>query len=151
MLLWRSGNIEVRVWPLDHCPPHVTAVCRADNWEARFEFSMVSDDVSVWSITPKSNAPSKSVIDAIAQDVHQRRAQCRAAWWKYQQHGHGVCLDNAPVSRTPSGAVVLWDPLSGKSPAGTIMPRTGIYLAGHGVRADVNWGSQVTTELLKEV
>lgn len=47
-MLWKSGNIELRIWPLDHCPPHVTAICRADAWTARFVFSMVTDDVSLW-------------------------------------------------------------------------------------------------------
>jgi hypothetical protein len=46
-MLWKNGNIELRIWPLDHCPPHVTAVCRADAWTARFEFSMVTDEVSL--------------------------------------------------------------------------------------------------------
>ena len=60
-MLWKHGNVALRIWPLDHCPPHVTAVCRADTWTARFQFSMVTEAVSLWDIKPTRNAPKVQV------------------------------------------------------------------------------------------
>ena len=70
MLLWKTGTVEMRIWPNDHCPPHVTAVCRPDSWTARFVFSMLTDDVSLWDIKPKQNAPSYGVVCQLANDIH---------------------------------------------------------------------------------
>ncbi|MCA8312593.1 hypothetical protein LGM90_29210 [Burkholderia sp. AU28942] len=152
MLLWTTGNIEMRIWPHDHCPPHVTAVCRPEGWTARFVFSMLTDDVSLWDIKPKRNAPAFGVVQQLAQEVLTQRVQCRLGWWKYQQHQYGVCLDNAPVCGAPGGTIVLWEPHAGQAtPDGVIVAGTGVYVAGMGVSAQIDWGHRVTAELLKEV
>ena len=151
MLLWKTGTVEMRIWPNDHCPPHVTAVCRPDSWTARFVFSMLTDDVSLWDIKPKQNAPSYGVVCQLANDIHAKRVQCRESWWKYQQHNCGVCLDNVPVVGKQGGEIALFDQSQADEPDGSIVPETGIYVPGLGVRPQINWGNQVTTELLKEV
>jgi hypothetical protein len=146
-MLWKDGNIEMRIWPLDHCPPHVTAVCRADNWTARFEFSMVTDDVSLLDVKPLSNAPDKKLIRYLGGDVLANRMLCRREWWRFHQD---ACLHNKPVTGSPGGQIALCDPAT-TQPAGLIVAGTGIYIAGHGVRAMVDWGNGITVELLKEV
>lgn len=145
-MLWKSGNIELRIWPLDHCPPHVTAVCRADAWTARFEFSMVTDAVSLWDVKPLRNAPTLTVLNRLATQIHRNRLSCRAAWWQMQQT---ACLDHAPVRRLRgTGDVQLAGP--GSNGTGLIVKGSGIYVPGQGVQARVNWGTSVTTEWLKE-
>jgi hypothetical protein len=72
-MLWKSGSVELRIWPLDHCPPHVTAVCRADAWTARFVFSMVADTVSLWDVKPLRNAPTLAVLKGLASQIHANR------------------------------------------------------------------------------
>lgn len=145
-MLWKSGNVELRIWPLDHCPPHVTAVCRADAWTARFEFSMVTDAVSLWDVKPQRNAPPLALLNKLASQVHQKRRACRAEWWRLQQT---VCLDNAPVARQGARGAVLLP--SGAAGGGIVVKGSGVYIAGQGVQLRVNWGASTTTEWLKEV
>jgi hypothetical protein len=145
-MLWKSGNIELRIWPLDHCPPHVTAICRADAWTARFEFSMVADAVSLWDVKPLRNAPTLAVLNELARKIHDNRLMCRTSWWQMQQT---VCLDNAPVHRRGTAQASLLP--AGSAGAGTVVKGSGVYLPGQGVQARVNWGTSVTTEWFKEV
>ncbi|WP_324809885.1 hypothetical protein [Ralstonia pickettii] len=145
-MLWKSGNIEFRIWPLDHCPPHVTAICRANNWTARFKFSMVTDTVSVWDIKPEQNAPTWTVINKLAGQVHKNLSACRDAWWRMQKT---VCLDNAPVKRRGKKDVVVLSP--GTAGSGRVVKGSGIYVSGKGVQARVNWGTSTTVELLTGV
>ena len=146
-MLWKSGNIELRIWPLDHCPPHVTAICRADAWTARFEFSMVTDNVSLWDVKPLRNAPTLAVLNRLATQVHCHRAACRTGWWQMQQT---ACLDHAPVRRSRGTSDVVLAPPSGTG-TGLIVKGSGIYVPGQGVQVRVNWGTSVTAEWLKEV
>jgi len=144
-MLWMSGNVELRIWPLDHCPPHVTAVCRADAWTARFEFSMVADAVALWDVKPLRNAPTLAVLNGLARQIHDNRRMCRASWWQMQQT---VCLDNAPVKRGARQVSLL---PSGSVGAGTVVKGSGVYLPGQDVQVRVNWGASVTTECLSEL
>ncbi|HVE06187.1 MAG TPA: hypothetical protein VNE00_02960 [Paraburkholderia sp.] len=150
MLLWKTRTVEMRIWPNDHCPPHVTAVCRPGCWTARFLFSMIKDDVLLWDIKPQRNAPSYDTVWQLANDVHAKRVQCREGWWKYQQHNRGICLDNAPVVGKQGEALELFDQSHAAEPDGSIVPGTGIYVPGLGIRAQIDWGDEVTSELLKE-
>jgi hypothetical protein len=146
-MLWKSGNIELRIWPLDHCPPHVTAICRADAWTARFEFSMVMDDVSLWDVKPLRNAPTLSVLNRLLKQIYSGRLICRTAWWQIQQT---VCLDHAPVLKQPRTKKVSLMP-AGAVGAGTVVKGSGIYVPGQGVQTRVNWRTSITSEWLEEV
>jgi len=146
-MLWKSGNIELRIWPLDHCPPHVTAICRADHWAARFEFSLVKEDISLLDVKPLRNAPTLAVLNRLAKQIHDNRLLCRTSWWQTQQT---VCLDNVPVRRQPRTNEVLLLP-PGSVGAGTVIKSSGLYVPGKGVQARVNWGTSTTSEWLKEV
>ena len=145
-MLWKSGNVELRIWPLDHCPPHVTAVCRPDAWTARFQFSMVAEDVSLWDVKPLRNAPSLRMLNGLAEQIHANRLLCRTFWWQTQQT---LCLDNAPVQRSAeSGAVSLLP--AGSTGAGFVVKGSGVYIPGEGVQVRVNWADSITTEWIKE-
>jgi hypothetical protein len=146
-MLWKSGNVELRIWPLGHCPPHVTAVCRADNWTARFEFSMVTDRVSLIDVKPLQNEPALTLLRTLAHQVLNNRQNCHAEWWRMQQT---ACLDNKPVERLLDGNVVLSDAASTLG-TGTVVKGSGLYLAGQGVQVRVRWNSGITKEILTEV
>jgi hypothetical protein len=145
-MLWKHGNVELRIWPLDHCPPHVTAICRADGWTARFEFSMAMQEVSLWDIKPLKNAPTFAVIKRLASQIHKNLSVCRDAWWRLQQT---VCLDNAPVRRSGKNEVVLVRPEDASE--GLVVKGSGAYLSEQGVQARIDWGTSVTVEWVKEM
>lgn len=123
-MLWKNGNVELRIWPLDHCPSHVTAVCWADDWTARFEFSMVTEAVSLWDVKPKHHAPALALLNKLAKQIRQNRLACREAWWRLQQT---VYLDNAPVKRGAKGMVLLPAGVVGH---GIVVKGSGVYLPG---------------------
>jgi hypothetical protein len=142
-MLWRHKNIEARIWPLDHCPPHVTFVCRADEWSARLEFSMVTTKVSLLDIKPMKNAPGKSLIDALASQLLANLQICRETWWEAQGT---ACLDNKNVERIPSGSIVLASgPARARSNAGTVVPKSDRYDSRVGVEAKIKWSDGTTT------
>ncbi|MDB5783189.1 hypothetical protein [Caballeronia mineralivorans] len=108
---------------------------------------MVTDDVSLWDVKPLRNAPTLTVLNRLAKQIHSNRLTCRASWWQIQQT---VCLDNAPVQKQRSTKKVLLVP-AGSVGTGTVVKSSGIYVPGQGVQARVNWRTSVTTEWLEEV
>lgn len=148
-MLWTYGNIEARIWPLDHCPPHVTFVCRPDSWTARIQFSMVADEVRLIDIKPLVHAPNRKLISVLADQVYANRLICRSSWWLTQKT---ACLDNKCVQRVGAGVVELTNESNPKPTDGVIVKNTGTYQAGVGVVATVIWqGSANTIEILREV
>lgn len=107
MALWRHRNVEAHIWPLDHCPPHVTFVCR-DGWTARMRFSMVEDSyVELWDIKPVDiPPPSSRLLNLLAHQLLDHLGACRAEWWRTQAT---VCLDNKDVKRAGAKRVRLCD------------------------------------------
>jgi hypothetical protein len=138
-MLWAYQNITARIWPNDHCPPHVTFICKADGWTARMEFSMVDTTVQLMDVKPLKNAPGLDLINELARQLAQRRRECRKAWWDAQAT---VCLDNKKVVRIAPGTVRLGaDPNQG----GTVIAKTGKYQA-QTVRVKVLWVDRSVSE-----
>ena len=137
-MLWKHANIEARIWPNDHCPPHVTFVCRADVWTARMAFSMVDSTVSLIDVKPLKNAPSLALLDLLAHQLADHQQLCRDVWWRLQAT---VCLDNKRVVRCGPTAVKLG---MGAKPVGTVVAGSGVYAAGK-VSATVIWPTGVIT------
>jgi hypothetical protein len=139
-MLWTHKNISARIWPHDHCPPHVTFVCRADNWTARFRFSMVSPGVTLWDVKPLVQAPALKLLNELADQVDARIDLCRAHWWQSQKT---VCLDHQPVFRAADGLVYLG---RGHGAAqGVISAASGQY--GNGmVKARITWNDDSFTD-----
>lgn len=146
-MLWKHRNIEARIWPLDHCPPHVTFVCRAEEWTARIQFSMVLDDVSLWDVKPLRNAPSLVRLNTLANQVQRALDVCRVQWW----NAHGtVCLDNKAVRRAGPSSVSL---RATTGLPGVIVAKSGSYQAkGRAleVRVSVRWDTGVTHQEVVE-
>jgi hypothetical protein len=142
-MLWTHQNIVARIWPNDHCPPHVTFVCKADGWTARMEFSMVEPTVRLIDVKPVKNAPGLNLINELARQLAQRRRLCRKAWWDTQAT---VCLDNKQVERAELGTVRL---AATGHQVGTVVPKSGKYVAKR-VLVKVVWpNGSVTDEIVK--
>lgn len=90
---------EIVVFSLDHCPPHVTARHRAENWVARIRFSFVTGAVTLWDVEPLKNAPRLRDINALVDEVRDEIEACRCLWWLVQGT---VCLDNRWVDVDPA-------------------------------------------------
>lgn len=144
-MLWTYRNIEARIWPLDHCPPHVTFVSRAGNWTARFRFCMFSTRIEIWDIKPLRNAPSWKLINELAHQVDKNLASCRNEWRSLHKD---VCLDNKEVERAGPGLVRLG---TIATPTGKIIAKSGTYRpAGHDhpdrVVVNVRWPNHSVTQ-----
>jgi len=138
MLLWKHRNIEARIWSLEHCPPHVTFVCRADQWTARVGFSMVGTDTELIDVKPVGNAPAPGLLQQLVQQVNSAKQGCRQAWWDVVET---ACLDNQPV---------LWDLdrvrlAAADEGTGVVVARRARYDAGTGVVAQIKWNDGSTS------
>jgi hypothetical protein len=90
----RSTGASVYVFSNDHCPPHVSARQRSEDWIARIRFSYLDRRVELWSIEPIKNRPSRSSINQLLAEVQAHLINCRRSWWKVQGT---VCLVNQSI------------------------------------------------------
>jgi len=81
--------VELRL--REHCPPHVHVENEEERWEARFEFSFISDLVRLMDVDPLVNAPTAKTIAQIKAAIAANLATCRKEWW--ERIGLS-CLDN---------------------------------------------------------
>jgi hypothetical protein len=156
---WLNRNVQMHVWPLEHClspigrwdyGPHVTAVCGPEGWIARIAFSMHYDHVYLYDVVAHGRPPKKQVLINLLNDVHQRRFDCRAEWWKNMR---SVCLDNAAAVKLMNGVVDIVDAASPQQGVqGRIVSGSGVYRARKEVAIDVIWQGQKTPsgEVLSE-
>lgn len=87
----------------EHPPPHLHVEDEEVPWEARFEFSFVSDAVRIMDIDPVEAAPSMRTLDRIRDAIAANLARCREEWW----NRIGTCgLDNRWV-RVEEGVLAL--------------------------------------------
>ena len=92
----------VYVFSNDHCPPHVSARHRGEEWIARVRFSYLDDKVELWSIEPIRHAPTQRVINRLLDDVRAHLNSCRSSWWNIQRT---ACLENQWVLLSEDGSV----------------------------------------------
>lgn len=138
-MLWAHRNIVAKIWSNDHCPPHVTFICAAEQWTARIQFSMTSAHIELMDIKPLKNAPTRLLVNSLMHQTEQNLAVCRSTWWNKQGT---VCLDNQMVIRTSAGVVNV---AGATGDAGTIIAGTGRFVV-KGVVAKVRWQSGEITE-----
>jgi hypothetical protein len=86
-----ATGAAIYVFADDHCPPHVHARHRGEEWIARVRFSYASSAVTLISIAPLRNVPSQRVVNRLLDDIEARRADCRRAWWMIRRT---TCLEN---------------------------------------------------------
>jgi hypothetical protein len=71
----------IYVFSDDHCPPHVHARHRGEDWIARVRFSYLDSAVALISIAPVKNVPLQRVVNRLLSDVRVRLPDCRRSWW----------------------------------------------------------------------
>jgi hypothetical protein len=71
----------IYVFSDDHCPPHVHARHRGEDWIARVRFSYLDSAVALISIAPVKNVPLQRVVNGLLSDVRVRLPDCRRSWW----------------------------------------------------------------------
>ncbi|WP_201727485.1 hypothetical protein [Acidocella sp. C78] len=94
----------VYVFADDHCPPHVHARHRGDDWIARIGFLYLGDDVTLLSIAPLKNIPLQRTLNRLLGEVEARLPDCRKAWWEIRRT---TCLTNQWARVLDAGAVEL--------------------------------------------
>ncbi|WP_050807236.1 hypothetical protein [Acidiphilium sp. PM] len=94
----------VYVFTDDHCPPHVHARHRGNDWVARIGFSYLGDAVTLLSIAPLKNIPQLRVLNHLLGEIEARLPDCRKAWWEIRQT---TCLTNQWVRVLNGGIVEL--------------------------------------------
>lgn len=92
----------VYVFSNDHCPPHVSARHRGEEWIARVRFSYLSHAVELWSIEPIKNAPTQRSVNGLLNEVQAHLSACRRCWWDTQ---HTACLENQWVLLSADGSI----------------------------------------------
>jgi len=93
----------VYVFSNDHCPPHVSARHRGEEWIARVRFSFLSAAVELWSIEPIKHAPSRRAINRLVGEVHAHLGACRRIWWNTQRT---ACIEHQWIVVSAAGSVV---------------------------------------------
>jgi hypothetical protein len=81
----------VYVFSDDHCPAHVHARHRGEEWIARVSFSYLSSTIELMSIAPTRNVPLQRVVNRLLGDIEQRLSDCRRSWWTIRRT---TCLTN---------------------------------------------------------
>jgi hypothetical protein len=97
-----ATGAAVYVFSNDHCPPHVSARHRGEEWIARVRFSYLDDKVELWSIEPIRDAPTQRAVNWLLDDVRAQLSSCRRCWWDIQRT---VCLENQWVLLSEDGLV----------------------------------------------
>ncbi|HJU16345.1 MAG TPA: hypothetical protein VJ770_07730 [Stellaceae bacterium] len=95
-----ATRAAIYVFADDHCPPHVHARHRGEDWVARVRFSYLSAAVELISIAPLKNVPLQRVVDRLLDDIQARLADCRRAWWTTRRT---TCLENQWTMTTREG------------------------------------------------
>jgi hypothetical protein len=97
-----TTGAAVYVFADDHCPPHVHARYRGEDWVARVTFSFVYDVVALMSIAPLRNMPTQRTVNGLLDDVRARVADCRRSWWTVRRT---TCLANQWVVTRSGDAI----------------------------------------------
>jgi hypothetical protein len=94
----------IYVFADDHCPPHVHARHRGEDWVARVGFSYANSAVELISIAPVKNIPRQRVVNELLKEIRDRLAECRRSWWATRQTS---CLTNQWATMHAAGKIEL--------------------------------------------
>lgn len=97
----RQTGAAVIVFSADHCPPHVYARHRGEGWVARVEFSYLSSDLVLLSVTPLKATPPRAVIGQLMDDIGAQLPALREVWWEVRG---STCLENRWLLLREDGA-----------------------------------------------
>lgn len=91
VLISEGTGAAIYVFSDDHCPPHIHARHRGDDWIARVGFSYATSAVKLLSIAPLRSVPLQRVVNRLLADVQGNLSACRRSWWMTK---HTTCLGN---------------------------------------------------------
>lgn len=74
----QGANIRIVFRTPDHCPPHVHAFNKAQQWEFRVFFSYISTEIT---FEIKFGTPKKSHIENVMNYVLNNLPKFRKNWW----------------------------------------------------------------------
>jgi len=86
-----ATGARVYVFSGDHCPAHVHARHRGEEWIARVSFSYINSTIELMSIAPTRNVPLQRLVNRLLGDIEQRLSDCRRSWWTIRRT---TCLTN---------------------------------------------------------
>jgi hypothetical protein len=94
----------IHVFSDDHCPPHVHARHRREDWMARVRFSFATSATGLISIAPLKNVPLRRVVNRLLDDIQGRLADWRQSWWTTKRT---TCLANQWALESSTGKIEL--------------------------------------------
>jgi hypothetical protein len=104
LFLSEGTGAMIYIFADDHCPPHVHARHRGEDWIARVGFSYITDTVVPISLAPLKNIPVQRVVNRLLDDIQARLADCRSSWWTTRRT---TCLENRWVLMSAPGKIEL--------------------------------------------
>lgn len=75
----------------EHCPAHVHAISRNNNWEIKILFSYAGNDVQHLTYEILYGIPLRKHVNAVITEVNNSIYLCRKEWWNFFGD---VCLIN---------------------------------------------------------
>ena len=99
-----GANIRIVFRTPDHCPPHVHAFDKAQQWEFRVFFSYVSTEIA---FEIKFGTPKKSHIENVMNYVLNNLPKFRKNWWDVFGK---VCLKNTYIKVSKTGIASVAKP-----------------------------------------
>ena len=131
----------VYVFSDDHCPAHVHARHRGDDWIARVRFSYRDSAVDLISIAPLKNVPLQRVVNHLLSDVREHLPDCRRSWWLTRGT---TCLANQWAMVSKAGNIEL---LSKPVPSAKQIAKAEYEPANEQVRLIFRDGTRVQVKL----
>ena len=104
VFLSEGTGAGIYVFSDDHCPAHVHARHRGDDWIARVRFSYRDSAVDLISIAPLKNVPLQRVVNHLLSDVREHLPDCRRSWWLTRGT---TCLANQWAMVSKAGNIEL--------------------------------------------
>ncbi len=94
----------IYVFAEDHCPPHVHARHRGEDWVARVGFSFVGNAVDLISIAPLRNVPRQRTVGELLDEIGDQLAACRRSWWTIRRT---TCLTDRWVTGSAASGIAV--------------------------------------------
>lgn len=75
------AETKYKIWSNDHIPPHVTVGNQSEEWEARVQFSFVSNISGFIDIIQQHHDPNATAQKKVRQEIERNIVSWRYDWW----------------------------------------------------------------------
>lgn len=72
---------KYKIWSNDHIPPHVTVGNKSEGWEARVQFSFVSNVSGFINIVQRHHDPNATAQKTVLVEITRGIVEWRCKWW----------------------------------------------------------------------